>query len=71
MNREERLIYNLIFSNESIFDIDISDYITDIYNYEDFVSQIKNILKKSKVKIVKSSLILDSKTVKWNLKVKK
>ena len=30
-----------------------------------------NILKKSKVKVVKSTVILDSKTAVWKLKVKK
>ena len=34
-------------------------------------ANIKNILKKSKVKVVKSTVILDSKTAVWKLKVKK
>jgi hypothetical protein len=65
----DRLIYDLIFSNNDNFNIDISDYIDDIYQYKSFVSEIKKILKKSKVKIISSNLLVDSKTVTWELKV--
>lgn len=68
---KEKLIYDLIFSNEEKFKIDISEYIEDIYNYESFVSDIKLVLKKSKVKILENEIKLNSKTVIWKLKVKK
>lgn len=71
MKSEDELIYDLIFSEKSTFNIDISEYITDIYKYEEYVDHLRNVLKKSKVKIVKSSVIVDSKTVVWDLKVKK
>lgn len=71
MKSEDELIYDLIFSEKSTFNIDISEYITDIYKYEEYVDYLRNVLKKSKVKIVKSSVIVDSKTVVWDLKVKK
>ncbi len=65
------LIYELIFNEETEFEIDVSEYIPDIYQYEDFVSELKDVLKKSKVKIIDSQVNLDSKTVIWELKVKK
>lgn len=65
----DELIYQLIFTELNDFDIDISEYIDDIYQYNDFVIDIKKILKKSKVKIVKSEIRLDSKTAIWKLKV--
>lgn len=71
MNAKEELIYDLIFSERIIYTIDISKYVEDIYSYEDFVSDIKKVLKKSKVGIVKSSVLVDSKTVIWELKLKK
>ena len=71
MKKDDDLIYSLIFSEQESFIIDISDYITDIYQYTEFVSMIKNVLKKSKVKISKSNIAMDSKTVLWELKVKK
>lgn len=71
MKKEDDLIYSLIFSDQETFIIDISDYIKDIYQYNDFVSMIKGVLKKSKVKISKSNITMDSKTVIWELKVKK
>ena len=49
MNKEEELIYDLIFSDKSKFEIDISDYISDIYEYKKFVSNILKILRKAKV----------------------
>ena len=71
MNKTDDLIYDLIFSNETNYSIDISDYIKDIYQYDSFISDIREVLKKSKVKIIKSDVKLDSKTVIWMIKVKK
>jgi hypothetical protein len=71
VNKTDDLIYDLIFSNETNYLIDISDYIKDIYQYDNFISNIREVLKKSKVKIIKSDVKLDSKTVIWELKVKK
>ncbi len=71
MNKTDDLIYDLIFSNETYYSIDISDYIKDIYQYDSFISDIREVLKKSKVKIIKSDVKLDSKTVIWKIKVKK
>jgi hypothetical protein len=68
---KDDLIYELIFNEETNFKIDISEYITDIYRYEDFVSEMRKVLKKSKVKIVTSQVNIDSKTAVWELKVKK
>jgi hypothetical protein len=68
---KDDLIYDLIFSEKLVFKIDISEYINDIYLYDVFVDEIRIILKKSKVNIIKSTVKLDSKTAIWELKVKK
>lgn len=68
---KDDLIYDLIFTEKKEFKIDVSDYIVDIYKYEEFILEIKSVLKKSKVKIVKSNIKLDSKTAIWYLKVNK
>jgi hypothetical protein len=65
------LIYDLIFSNQTDYIIDISEYISDIYKFEEFVSDIKDILKRSKVSVVRHSVDVDSKTVIWKLRIKK
>jgi uncharacterized protein with PhoU and TrkA domain len=65
------LIYDLIFSEKLEYKIDIAEYVNDIYQYDDFVDEIKIILKKSGVKIVKSIVVVDSKTAIWQLKLKK
>jgi hypothetical protein len=71
MKNKDELVYNLIFSDNVKFIIDIGEYITDIYKYDDFVDEIKQILHKSKVTVVSNSIDVDSKTVIWKLKVKK
>lgn len=71
VKNKEELIYDLIFSEKLDYKINIADYVDDIYQYDDFVEEMKLILKKSKVKIVKSIVAVDSKTAIWNLKVKK
>jgi hypothetical protein len=68
---KDELIYDLIFSDVTSYRIDIAEYLDDIYKYEEFVADIKKVLKKSKVNIVKSSVLVDSKTAIWELKVKK
>ncbi len=71
MKKTDDLIYDLIFSDETYYLIDISNYIKDIYQYDTFISNIREVLKKSKVRIIKSDVKLDNKTVIWELKVKK
>jgi hypothetical protein len=68
---KDDLIYDLIFSEKQKYLIDISDYIEDIYKYGDFILEIKSVLKKSKVKIIKSEVKTDPKTAIWELKVSK
>jgi hypothetical protein len=71
VKNKDDLIYDLIFSEKVSYEIDIADYIEDIYKYDDFVIDIKKVLKKSKVKIVKSDVLIDVKTAVWRLKVSK
>jgi hypothetical protein len=71
MKDKDDLIYDLIFSEKCEFDINVSDYIDNIYKYETFIKQIKEILKKSKVSIVKEGVELNPTSVIWLLKVKK
>ena len=71
MKTKDDLLYDLIFSDTNSYNIDISEYIDDIYNHDEFVTDIKKILKKSKVAIIKSTVVLGSKTAIWELKVRK
>lgn len=71
VKNKEELIYDLIFSEKIEFKIDIAEYVDDIYQYDDFVEEMKIILKKSKVRVLKSVVTVDSKTAIWTLKVKK
>ena len=71
MKSKEDLIYDLIFSKETDYQIEISDYIPDIYKWDRFVDDLKEILKKSKVKIIREKLDFTPTTATWILKVKK
>jgi hypothetical protein len=71
MKNKDDLVYDLIFSDSENFTIDISQYIKDIYQYDEFIDEIKQILQKSKVTVVTQSVDVDSVTVTWKLKVKK
>ena len=70
MKDKESLIYDLIFSENVDYSIDVAEYV-DVYNHDEFIGEIKKVLKKSKVTVVHSSIEVDSKTVTWKLKVKK
>ena len=71
MKDKDELIYDLIFSEKLDYEMDLADYVDNIYQYDYFIDDIKMILKKSKVKIVKSLVTVDSKTATWKLKVNK
>jgi dihydroneopterin aldolase len=69
MKNKEDLIYSLIFSELSDYDIDISDYIKDKYKYDRFIKEIKRILIKSEVNLVKDVVDANIESVKWKLKI--
>ena len=68
---KDSLIYDLIFSETTVYSIDISKYISDMYKYDKFIDEIKSVLKKSKVSIIKEKIMVDSVSVIWEIKVKK
>ena len=71
MEKKDELIYNLIFSDRTSYLIDLGEYVDDIYRYDDFVEEIRIILKKSKVAVIKSSIKVTITTATWELKLKK
>lgn len=71
MKNRDELIYDLIFSETTEYEIHIEEYIDDIYKYDRFVDETKEILKKSKVDILKEKIIVDTNSVVWKIKVSK
>ena len=71
MSNKEKLIYDLIFSEEINYHIYVSEYIKDMYLYDRFIDEIKSILIKSKVKIINERISVNSEFVLWEIKVKK
>lgn len=71
MKNKDDLLYDLIFGEKDEYEINLSDYLEELYKYDRFIDEIKSILKKSKVTIVKEKLELDAKGPIWILKVKK
>ncbi len=67
----ERLIYDLIFSETAQFQIDLRKYVEDVYHYDEFIEEIKSILKKAGVEVIQSTVVVNSSSSKWTLKVKK
>lgn len=68
---KEDLIYDLIFSKNTDYQIEISRYIKDIYKYDRFIKEIKKILMRSKVSIIMEKVSLSAVGVFWEIKVKK
>jgi hypothetical protein len=71
LKNKEDLIYDLIFSEDTDYKINITDYISDLYKYDKFIDETKIILKKSKVNINTERIIVDSNSVTWEIKVTK
>lgn len=68
---KDDLIYDLIFSKNNEYEINIAEYIKDIYQYDIFIDELKTILRKSKIMIVTEKINVDSKEIIWKLKVRK
>jgi hypothetical protein len=71
MKDREELLVSLIFGEQTEYSINISEYIEELYKYDRFIEEVKSILKKSKVTIIKESLELNKNGPIWTLKVKK
>ena len=65
------LINDLLFSDNTEYTIYINDYIEDIYKYDRFILDMKKIMKKSLVFIVKEKLKNTPDKVIWKIKVKR
>lgn len=71
MDRKSELISNLIFSDQEDFLINTSEYIDEPYKYDRFISETKDILEKSSVRILKERVNLVKEGAIWILKVKR
>lgn len=71
MKNLEELIYDLIFSETTEYEIYIEEYINDIYKYDKFIDDTKDVLKKSKVDILREKIIVEANSVVWRIKVSK
>ena len=71
MKDREELLVSLIFDEQTEYSINISEYIEEIYKYDRFIEDVKSILKKSKVTIIRESIDLDKNGPIWIIKVKK
>lgn len=68
---KDELIYDLIFSDTTEYEIHVEDYITDIYKYDRFIDGVKDILRKSRVDIVKEKISVEASAVIWRITVSK
>lgn len=71
LSKKERLIYKLLFDNSDEYTIHISEYIVDIYKYDRFMDEVKEILEKGNVEVYKENVFLEVKDVRWKISTKK
>lgn len=71
MDKKTELISTLIFSDQEDFLINTSEYIDEPYKYDRFISETKEILIKSSVKILSERVSLVKEGAIWKLKVKR
>jgi hypothetical protein len=68
---KDELIYDLIFSETTEYEIHVEQYIVDIYKYDRFIDGVKEILRKSKVDIVREKITVEASAVIWRISVSK
>ena len=74
MKNKDDLLYELIFSDNEDFIINISDYMNPIYNYEDFITEIRKIIIISDVCIIGEGVEVINKglvDIIWTIKVRR
>ncbi len=71
MKDRDELIYDLIFSETTEYEIHVEEYIVDIYKYDRFIDNVKDILKKSKVDIIREKINVEASSVIWRISVSK
>jgi len=67
----DELIYDLIFSETTEYEIHVDEYIVDIYKYDRFIDGVKEIMKKSKVDIIREKINVEASSVIWRISVSK
>jgi hypothetical protein len=67
----DKLLYDLIFSEQEDFSVDVSSYVEDLKTHMEFIGEIRDILRRSKVSIINQKVNVDSDTVTWTVKVRK
>lgn len=68
---KDKLLYDLIFSEQEDFSVDVSSYVEDLRTHMEFIGEIRDILRRSKVSIINQKVNVDSDTVTWSVKVRK
>jgi hypothetical protein len=68
---KEKLIYDLIFSEETEYIIGVHEYVKNLWMYDRFIDEIKSVLSKSRVAIIRETVTVDSNSIIWKIKVKK
>ena len=71
MKDRDELIYDLIFSETTEYEIHVEEYIVDIYKYDRFIDGVKEIMKKSKVDIIREKINVEASSVIWRISVSK
>jgi hypothetical protein len=71
MNKEQQLLFDLIFLNKKEYEIRLLEYINDIKHIEEFSEKITSILTQSGIKIKEQVFVLTKDKTAWILKIKR
>jgi hypothetical protein len=71
LNKVQSLLYNLIFENDTEYEIKLLDYIDELYLLDDFTSKILSNLLDSGIKIKEQIYVLTKEKKTWILKIKR
>jgi hypothetical protein len=71
LNKEQQLMYELIFDTKSEYEIFLMEYISEITNMESFTERTVSNLTQSGVKIKEQIFIMTKDKQSWILKIKR
>lgn len=71
MNRTQKIIHELLFSEDDNITFDLSGMLGYIEDYPDLVESIVRKINRGSVKVIKDTIMVQDENVYWELKIKR
>jgi hypothetical protein len=64
-------MYNILFSNETKFEVNLNEYLNNPYKFEDFTITILTWLEEAKITVIDEEFFFHKKKMLWIINIKR